>query len=138
MANVDALRKIIREEVKAVFQQELAGILKEAIMAKGPQAITESVKAKAPVPGTLNKAMAKPVAPILSPGNPLNSLLQETAMSMTAQEFGHLGGEGMEREAVVVESVDGMFASARKSSNLEHIEINDVPDFTHMMNKMGI
>jgi hypothetical protein len=140
MANIDALRKIIREEVKAVFQEELAGILKEALLNKGTQTITESVRPKAtgPVPGTLNKAISKPVAPILSPGNPLNSLLQETAMSMTAQEFGHLGGEGMEREAVVVESVDGMFASARKSSNLEHIEINDVPDFTHMMNKMGI
>jgi len=27
MAQLDALRKIIREEVKAVFQEELAGIL---------------------------------------------------------------------------------------------------------------
>ena len=43
MANIDALRKIIREEVRAVFQEELAGILKEAIMApKGTQTITRS------------------------------------------------------------------------------------------------
>ena len=32
MGQLDALRKIIREEVKAVFQEELAGILKEAII----------------------------------------------------------------------------------------------------------
>jgi hypothetical protein len=31
-----------------------------------------------------------------------------------------------------------MFTSARKSSNLEAIEINAVPDFSAAMNKMGI
>ena len=141
MANIDALRKIIREEVRTVFQEELAGILKEAIMApKGTQTITESARPKAPAqtPGTLNRAPQKPIAPILNPGNPLNSLLQETAMSMSPDDFGNFNGQGPQREAQVVESVDGMFASARKSSNIEAIEINDVPDFSHMMSKMGI
>ena len=34
MAKLDAFRKLIREEVKAVFQEELATILKEAINLK--------------------------------------------------------------------------------------------------------
>ena len=52
MAKLDALRKIIREEVRAVFQEELAGILKEAVMAnRSQQPITEAVKPKAPVLG---------------------------------------------------------------------------------------
>lgn len=139
MAKLDALRKIIREEVRAVFQEELAGILKEAIIAnKGQQTITESPRPKAPVPSTLNRAIPKPVAPVLSPGNPLNSLLAETAQAMTSVDYGAFGGQEIVRDAPVVESVDQMFAAARKSSNLEAIEINAVPDFSGVMAKMGI
>ena len=141
MANLDAFRKLIREEVKAVFQEELAGILKEAIIAnRGQQTILESARptAKPTVPATMNRSVPRPVAPILSPGNPLNSLLAETAQSMTMDEFGDLNGEGVERDVPIVESVGDMFANSRGSSNLEAIQINAVPDFTHMMAKMGI
>ena len=141
MANLDALRKIIREEVRAVFQQELAGILKEAIMApKGSQTITESSRpvSKPAVPATMNRSVPRPVAPVLSPGNPLNSLLAETAQSMTMDEFGDLNGQGVERDVPIVESVGDMFANARGSSNLEAIQINAVPDFSQRMAKMGI
>ena len=141
MANLDALRKLIREEVKAVFQEELAGILKEAIMAnRGQQTITESTRpvSKPAVPATMNRSVPKPIAPVLSPGNPLNSLLAETAQSMTMDEFGDLNGEGVERDVPIVESVGDMFANSRGSSNLEAIQINAVPNFSHMMEKMGI
>jgi hypothetical protein len=141
MANLDALRKLIREEVKAVFQEELAGILKEAIMVnRGQQTITESTRpvSKPTVPATMNRSTPKPIAPVLSPGNPLNSLLAETAQAMTMDEFGDLNGEGVERDVPIVESVSDMFANSRGSSNLEAIQINAVPDFSHMMEKMGI
>jgi hypothetical protein len=141
MANLDAFRKLIREEVKAVFQQELAGILKEAIIAnRGQQTIVESTRpiAKQAVPATMNRSIPRPVAPVLSPGNPLNSLLAETAQSMTMDEFEDLNGEEVERDVPIVESVGDMFANSRRSSNLEAIQINAVPDFTHMMAKMGI
>lgn len=141
MANLDLLRKLIREEVTAVFQQELAGILKEAIIAnKGQQTITESTRpvSKPAVPATMNRSIPRPVAPVLSPGNPLNSLLAETAQSMTMEEFGDLNGQGVERDVPIVESVGDMFANSRASSNLDAIQINAVPDFTHMMSKMGI
>lgn len=137
MAKLDALRKIIREEVRAVFQEELAGILKEAVMANKPQQlVNETVKPKTPVPGTLNKQTPRLIPPMLSPNNPLNSLLAETAMTMTAKDFEGFGGTAAPVEAQVVDSVDGMFASARKSSNLDAIEINAVPDFTGIMAKM--
>ena len=141
MANSDALRKLIREEVRTVFQQELAGILKEAIMAnKGQQTIVESTRpiAKSAVPATMNISVPRPIAPVLSPGNPLNSLLAETAQSMTMDEFGDLNGQGVEKDVPVVESVGEMFASAKGRSSVEAIQINAVPDFTHMMAKMGI
>jgi len=141
MVNLDAFRKLIREEVKAVFQEELAGILKEAIIVnRGQQTITESARpiAKQAVPATMNRSIPRPIAPVLSPGNPLNSLLAETAQSMTMDEFGDLNGEGVERDVPVVESVGDMFASAKGRSSVESIQINAVPDFTHMMAKMGI
>ena len=139
MADLNAFRKLIREEVKAVFQEELAGILKEAIMAnKGQQTITESARPKtsSQTPATLNRQVPRPIAPILKPGNPLNSLLAETAQSMTMDEFGDLNGQGVERDIPIVESVGDMFANARGSSNLEAIQINAVPDFTGVMAKM--
>lgn len=136
MAKLDALRKIIREEVRAVFQEELAGILKEAVMAnRTQQPITEAIKPKAAVPGTLNKQAPKIVAPILAPGNPLNNLLAETAMTMTSSDFEGLQG-GAERDIPVVDSAGDMLATARRSSNLDAIEINAVPDFSHIMAKM--
>jgi hypothetical protein len=141
MANLDALRKIIREEVRAVFQQELAGILKEAIMAnKSQQTLTESARptGKPVVPATMNRSIPKPTAPVLSPGNPLNSLLAETAQSMTMDDFSGFGGETVEREVPIVQSIGDMFANSRGSSNLEAIQINAVPNFSHMMSKMGI
>lgn len=138
MAKLDALRKIIREEVRAVFQQELAGILKEAVMANKPQQpVSEAVKPKASVPGTLNRQAPKLVPPVLGPNNPLNNLLAETAISMSPKDFEGLGGISMTSADVpVVDSMGDMFASARPSSNLDAIEINAVPDFTALMAKM--
>lgn len=137
MAKLDLLRKLIREEVRGVFQEELAGILKEAIVAnRGQQTITESVRPVKQVPATLNRQVSRPVAPILSPGNPLNNLLAETAMSMTQDDFGEFGGNTVEKDTPIVESVGDMFANARGSSNLDAIQINAVPDFTGLMAKM--
>jgi hypothetical protein len=138
MEKLDALRKIIREEVRAVFQEELAGILKEAVMAnKSQQPITEVVKSKSPVPATLNRQAPKLVPPVLGPNNPLNNLLAETAMTMSPRDFEGLGGvSATSADVPVVDSMGGMFASARKSSNLDAIEINAVPDFSAIMAKM--
>jgi hypothetical protein len=141
MGQTDLLRKLIREEVRAVFQEELAGILKEAIIAnKGTQTITESPRAKAAptVPATMNRSIPKPIAPVLSPGNPLNSLLAETAQSMTIDDYDSIGGMGVEKDIPVVESVGDMFANARGRGSVEAIQINAVPDFSAMMSKMGI
>ena len=138
MAKLDALRKIIREEVRAVFQEELAGILKEAVMAnRSQQPITEVVKSKPAVPGTLNKQAPRLVPPMLEGNNPLNSILAETAMSMTSKDLEGFGGiSATTGDVPVVDSMNSMFASARKSSNLDAIEINAVPDFTGIMAKM--
>lgn len=140
MNKLDSLRKVIREEVRAVFQEELAGILKEAIIAKpSSNLVNEQVRTpKQTIPGTLNTAPVKRVvAPNLGFNNPLNSLLAETAQTMNQADFESFGGApGVQKEVPIVESVGDMFASARASSNFDAIEINAVPDFTGLMSKM--
>ena len=140
MGQLDTLRKIIREEVRAVFQEELAGILKEAIIAnKNSTVMVESQASKKPtVPNTLNTRTSaqRLTAPVLSPGNPLNNLLAETAMTMTARDYEGLSGNVLVEDIPVVDSLGDMFATARKSSNLEAVEINAVPDFTAIMARM--
>jgi len=149
MASVELLRKLIREEVRAVFQEELAGILKEAIIEKRSlKTITESEKpSKKPlIPGTLNTKPFKPViAPNLGTNNPLNNLLAETARAMTADDYGNISydssqaqgfGYMQSAEVPVVSSVTDMMSTARASSNLDAIQINAVPDFTQLMNKL--
>lgn len=148
MANVDLLRKLIREEVRAVFQEELAGILKEAIIEKRPlKTVTEEKKVeKQGIPGTLNTKPFKPViAPNLGSSNPLSNLLAETAQSMAAEDYNTISfnsdqaqgfGYMQHIEAPVVNTVSDMVSTARASSNLDAIQINAVPDFTHLMDKL--
>jgi hypothetical protein len=149
MGQTDLLRKLIREEVRAVFQEELAGILKEAITTNRQPIVETKAPAKSNIPGTLNTQPVRKMAPpILGPNNPLNSLLAETANAMSgddmesfsfdssmAQGFGGMGGMVRE-DAPVVDSVSDMFANSRPSSNLDAIQINAVPDFTALMAKM--
>jgi len=147
MGKLDSFRKLIREEVRAVFQEELATILKEAIISN-KQPITESAAPKkATVPGTLNTQPVRKMAPpVLSPGNPLNTLLAETANAMSMNEVEEFsfnssdamgfGGMSTLKEAPTVQSVDQMLATARPSSNMDAIQINAVPDFTALMSKM--
>lgn len=148
MAKDEALRKLIREEVRAVFQEELAGILKEAIIEKKSMktiAETEAPK-KATLPGTLNTKPFTPIAaPNLGKSNPLTSLLAETAQNMTMDHmdtFGYTSSDAegfgfmQPKETAVVDSVGGMMATARASSNFDAIQINAVPDFSAIMAKM--
>ena len=150
MASLDILRKLIREEVRAAFQEQVSEILKEAISVNSAarQQITEVEKPKKPTPpNTLNTKVARPVAPVLSPGNPLNSLLAETAQSMISEDIetlsfnsnnalGFGGSQYIQSEPPAASSVEGMFASARPSSNLDMIQINEVPDFTNLMSNL--
>ena len=148
MGKLDSFRKLIREEVRAVFQEELASILKEAIISNKSTITESAAPKKAAIPGTLNtQPVRKMAAPILSPNNPLNSLLAETANAMSGDDMETFsfdssnamgfGGAQMLREAApVVDSVDQMLATARPSSNMDAIQINAVPDFTALMNKM--
>lgn len=145
MASVELLRKLIKEEVRAAFKEEVTNLLKEVIMDRKPAQTIKEAVSKPSTPGTLNTKPLRPTPPVLNAGNPLNSLLAETAQSMVADDYTSLSydtgdvmgfGQLQQRDVPVVSSVNDMMATARVSSNLDAIQINSIPDYTQLMNKL--
>jgi hypothetical protein len=141
MAQIDVLRKLIREELRAVIKEELPKILKEvqAPVIKDPKkALQEQVKAK--IPGTLNSQASRPQIKF-DTSNPMAAFLNDTAKSMLQEDFSMTSADvnpslGFQPKEVKVGSVEGMLGSSRPSSNLDMVQINEVPDFSGLMNKL--
>lgn len=141
MAKIDLLRKLIREEVVAALRQELPNIIKESKVSPivdSKKALHEQVKSK--IPGTLNTASSrKPI--VFAGNNPMAALLNDTAKSMITEDFS-TSTDRMHPSMVFqpkedkVGSVEGMLGSARRSSNVDAVQINEVPDFSALMNRM--
>lgn len=137
MSSIETLRKIIREEVTKAIRQELPKILSENTISTVDykKGLEKQVK-KNSIPLTLNESVPKP--PTFSGNNPLASLLNETAISMTSDDVHTMGGMPNYEPQINVSSVDAMINSAVKSSNIEMVRIDTVPDFSDMMRKMNI
>ena len=141
MAQIDALRKLIREELRAVLKEELPKLLKEgqAPVVKDPKkALQEQVKAK--IPGTLNTQASRPQIKFTS-NNPMAAFLNDTAKSMLNEDFSMTSADvhpamAFQPNQVSVGSVEGMLGTARPSSNINAVQINEVPDFTGLMSKL--
>ena len=139
MAKVDALRKLIREELRTVIREELPKILSET---KSPvsdpkKALQEQVKAK--IPGTLNTAVPKPAR--FAGNNPMAAFLNDTAKSMLSEDFNMTTDQvhptmAFQPKQDKVGDVNSMLATARPSSNLATVQINEVPDFTGLMSRL--
>ena len=141
MSSLDTLRKIIREEVIRAIKQELPKILKENNVSEKDYKnnIREQVQ-KSVFPMTLNEDVVKPKVNF-SKSNPLGQLLNETAIAMTSDDvhaFGNTNGGLPVQNTVKVGSVDSMLNSAVKSSNIEMVQIDTVPDFSQFMKKMNM
>jgi hypothetical protein len=144
MSSIDTLRKIIREEVTKVIRQELPKLLNEgSVQSKDYKKKIQEQVQKSVFPMTLNEEPAKPKIQF-NTSNPLSQLLNETAITMTSDDVhafanGSAGvAGGMEPSSVKIGSVDTMINSAVKSSNLEMVQIDTVPDFSTIMKKMNI
>jgi len=144
MAKLDVLRKIIREEMRVVLKEELSKLMLEG---KKSNDYLETFKSKnkSDVPLTLNEQPQRAVAPKLSGNKMLNSLLNETAMGMQQTDninFSSHDVDGfalMQRssdESARVSTVNGMLTSSRPSGVHEMVQINEVPNFSDLMNKM--
>lgn len=140
MGQVDTLRKLIREELRTVIREEFPKILSEAKMPITDQkkALQEQVKAK--IPGTLNTQASR--TPIKFTGNnPMAAFLNDTAKSMLAEDFSMTTEQmhpamAFQPKQDKVGDVQSMLSTARPSSNLSAVQINEVPDFTGLMSRL--
>lgn len=140
MGQVDQLRKLIREELRAVLKEELPKLLKESSLSPvvdQKKALQEQVKSR--IPGTLNTSAPKPIK--FTGNNPMAAFLNDTAKSMLNEDFSMTSGDvhpglAFQPKEVKVGSVEGMLGSARPSSNLDAVQINEVPDFSALMGKL--
>ena len=148
VSQVDLLRKLIREEVAKAIRQEMPAILQEIqTSSTTKQVIKESKPVKKAIPGTLNTQPVRPT-PNFS-GNPLANMLNETAMAMGDMDdmsftSGDIGPDSIgidptsffQPKQVAVGDVNGMLATARPSSDISMVQINEVPDFSDLMSKL--
>jgi len=140
MAQIDALRKLIREELRAVLNEELPKILKEVktpVVVDQKTNLQEQIKSK--IPGTLNTASPKPIK--FTGNNPMAAFLNDTAKSMISEDFSMTSADvhpamAFQPNQVSVGSVGGMLGTARPSSNIDAVQINEVPDFSALMGKL--
>jgi hypothetical protein len=136
MSSIETLRKIIREEVTKVIRQELPKIISESTISKTDykKNLQEQVK-KASVPLTLNEDYrSKPIK--FTGNNPLSNLLNETSISMTTDDIHGFSNGIHSQKDTIVGDVNSMLNNARKSTNIESVEIDTVPDFTGMMQSL--
>jgi len=146
MAKIDLLRKIIREELKAALREELPKIINEL---KVPSSSIENIineTKKHKVPLTLNtvETYKKPVTTKFTNSSPLNALLNETAMSMGTDDIETLsfGTDNInpvsffQPSEAVVGDVNGMLSTARHSSDISMVQINEVPDYSGLMKNL--
>ena len=141
MSKLDVLRKIIREEMRSVIREELSFIIKENnINNNRTKSINNSNKHQ------LSKSIKNKVE---ENSDPIMNILNETRMSMTgddyraimnadssmAQGFGHYSMDSS-NEPNIVQTVDQMISNARPASDVSHVQIDSVPDFSALMKTM--
>jgi len=148
VSQVDLLRKLIKEEVVKAIRQEMPSIIKEIASSNVEKpVIKESIATKKAVPLTLNTQPVRP-KPNFS-GNPLANMLNETYMTMGDMDdmsfnTSDIGPDSIgidptsffQPKQVAVGDVNGMLATARPSSDISMVQINEVPDFSDLMSKL--
>lgn len=150
MTKSELFRKMIREEVQKAIRAEMPKILSE-LKAPSPTkaSIKESLQDAMGVPLTLNtprKAVPqdKKSMPIFANNSSINSLLQETMLSMTSDDAAGFGMnapdmhpiEAFQPKVDQVGGVEDMLATARGAGSIEAVQVNVVPDFSALMDKL--
>jgi hypothetical protein len=150
MAKLDILRQIIKEEVVKALRQELPRLLSENINKETgiKNVIKETKKSQIPLslntPETYQKRIQSNIQSTFYGNSPLNDLLNETAMNMIDNEDASINFTSddvnpvsfFQPKEASVGDVNGMLSTARQSSNLEAVQINEVPDYSNLMKKM--
>ena len=146
---IEAFRKIIREEVRSVIKEELSLIMQTPITeTKVVQKPVVEQKQTRPSLSELTEEPQpqQPTKPLFEGVGALADVLNQTHAeggwrninggSMTAQDAVGFAG-GMPGGATkVVQTADDMLASAPKTTDINQVSIDAVPDFSGLMGKM--
>ena len=138
---IEAFRKIIRDEVRSVIKEELSLIMKTPI--------TETKITEKPVVQEFkeNKTIptkTKPTKPLFEGVGALADVLNQTHVEggwrnlnggMSSQDAVGFQGNIPNTPTKVVDSVDAMVAN-QKTSDINQVSIDAVPDFSGLMGKM--
>ena len=152
---IEAFRKIIREEVRDVIKEELSLIMSTPITeTKVVQKPVVEQKSKKPSLSELTETVQQttpqhhqqPTQPLFEGAGALSDILNQTHIeggwrdmnggTMTAQNAVGFQGGMPGAETKVVSSVDEMMASQPKTSDINQVSIDAVPDFSGLMGKM--
>lgn len=146
---IEAFRKIIREEVRSVIKEELSLIMQTPITeTKTVQKPVVEQKTQKPSLSELvdePKPSPTPTKPLFEGSNPIADVLNQTYAeggwrdinggAMTAQDAVSFSGGMPGQPTKVVDTVDAMIGSQR-TSDINQVSIDAVPDFTGLMGKM--
>lgn len=146
---IEAFRKIIREEVRSVIKEELSLIMQTPITeTKVVQKPVVEQKQTKPSLSELTEEPQpqQPTKPLFEGVGALADVLNQTHAeggwrdinggNMTAQNSVGFQGGMPGAETKVVSSVDEMMASQPKTSDINQVSIDAVPDFSGLMGKM--
>jgi len=149
MTKSELFRKMIREEVQKAIRAEMPKILNELKTPTVTKAtIKESISDAYGIPLTLNEprkqAPTKKNIPTFANNSAINSMLQETMLSMTSDDAMGFGMDVQDRHPMevfqpAVDQVGGvqdMLSSARGAGSIEAVQVNVVPDFSALMDKL--
>lgn len=146
MAKIDLLRKLIREEVKAALREELPKLINEIkVPSTGVNNVIKEIK-KQQFPMTLNTVdtYKKRQDTQFTKSSPLNAILNETAMSMQSDDIETLSFTTdninpisfFQPKEASVGDVNSMLSTARPSSDISMVQINEVPDYSGLMKNL--
>jgi hypothetical protein len=144
MAKIDLLRKIIREEVIMALRQEMPKIINEIKQPNIGKTNVIKEMAKQQFPMTLNTVETYKKRPDqqFTKSSPLNAILNETAMSMQSDDYSSLTSDNVnpieffQPSEVAIGDINGMLATARPSSDISMVQINEVPDYSGLMKNL--
>jgi len=145
---LEAFRKIIREEVRAVIKEELSLIMKAPIAETKvfeKPVVEQKVKKPSLFELTEEPKQEIPSKPLFEGSNPLAEVLNQTyneggwrsinGGTFQAQDAISFAGGTPNGQARVVDSVDAMIGN-QKTSDINQVTIDAVPDFSGLMSKM--
>ena len=144
---LEAFRKIIREEVRAVIKEELSLIMKTPITETKivEKPVVEQKVKKRSLSELTEEKSPQPQKPLFEGNNPLAEVLNQTyneggwrnvnGGTFQAQDAVSFVGGMPGGQAKVVDSVDAMIGN-QKTSDINQVSIDAVPDFSGLMSKM--